>query len=73
LEIIGEVVLEIIEFAGDEQVLLDVWSSQTWQVLPVRLKLCMRLNRPASGLTDRLCVGFGFGLFHWISVDYMCL
>ncbi len=55
----------MIGFADDLQVLLLSGL--------VRPALCERSDRPAHGLTGRLCVGFGFGLFVWISVDVSCL
>jgi hypothetical protein len=51
----------------------DDWISRVnLQVLlelgPVGPAVCARSDRPARGLTGRLYVGFGFGLFIWISV-----
>ena len=40
---------------------------------PVRPMLCARSDWSARGLTDQLCIGFGFRLFIWILVDNSCL
>ena len=78
LEIIGFVIWNLfakwfwiwLDFTGDLQVQLFVG--------PVRPDMWCRSDRRVSrgqtgaarGLTCRLCVGFGFGLFVWISVIF---
>ncbi len=66
-------VLEMIGFAGEQELLLEFWTSQARQGLPDRPVCIERSDRLARGLIGRLCVGFGFGLFRWISVDVSCL
>ncbi len=57
----------------------DDWFFRWWTGLlflsgKVRPGNCCRSNqRYASGQTDQRCVGFGFGLFVWISVIVSCL
>ncbi len=59
LEFIHEVVLEMIGFTGESTgYCCDfMWTGQTGLVLPVRPRVA-----------PVFCVGFGFGLFVWISV-----
>ena len=61
-------VLEIIDFQVMNKVCCIVGIGQTGRWLPVRPTLCERSDWLALGMTGRRCVGFGFGLFLWISV-----
>lgn len=73
LEIIAKWFWRWLDFQVMNREYCFVWSDQTGQVLPVRPTCIERSDRPAHSLTGQLCVGFGFGLFLWISVINMCL
>ncbi len=69
-------VLEMIGFTGESQVYHFMWTGQTGPVRSVRpacnawsdWRVMRGQTGAARGLTGRRCVGFGFGLFVWISV-----
>ena len=61
-------VLEIINFQVMIGFTVILCDRSDWAEVASQTMLCVRSDWPARGLTGRRCVGFGFGLFLWISV-----
>ncbi len=65
MEILGKVVLEMIEFSSQEQEIADSVDRSD------RRYVCGQTSYLAVRLDDVVLV-FGFGLFLWISMDSSC-